>query len=117
MLAVRLGRKKNADGAMSLSIYDLDESARIASISFAVEHGAGIVLLRLVIEDQDNLPVGVKCGVIVIAELRGRDAVTREHHRSQDVGFKGRAAEEIDVVFGASPAETAHEGESALARI
>src|SRR5262249_9173126 len=98
MLAVRLGRKENAGSAVPFGVHYLDECARITSVSSAVEDGAGIIFLRLVIEDQDNFAVRVERGVGVISEFRRGDTVTGEGTRRPNLGFKRAATEELDIV-------------------
>src|SRR5712691_345222 len=99
MLAVWFGGEEHPDGAVLFGIQHFHQRARISRAAFAVEDRAGVVLLRLMVEDQDDLAARVERGVVVIAEFRGGNSEAGEGYRPKYRGFEGRSTEEIDAVF------------------
>ena len=72
-------------GTVHLRVDELYTSGRVLRISDAIEDRLRIVLLRLMIEDEDDLAFGVDIGVVVVVDPRRRDAVTRKDYGRSDV--------------------------------
>ena len=81
---------------MPLRVQHLEPDVRRGRISQAVEDRIGIVLLRLVIEDEDDLAARVQARVVVVMKLRSRDSEAGEHDRR---GCFHVAREEADEVL------------------
>jgi hypothetical protein len=73
-----LGDHEQRGGAMALRGPRLGPRVRVERESLAVERRVGVVLARLVIEDEHRLAAHVHARVVVIAELGGGDAVAGE---------------------------------------
>ena len=74
----RFGHHQQRGGPVPLGVRRLLPGVGVQGEAGAVERRVGIVLTRLVIEDEHRLAPHVHAGVVVVAELRCRDAVAGE---------------------------------------
>ena len=95
VLAIRLADDEEADGAVPLRVQSLETDVRRGRVADAVEDRIGVVLLRLVVEDEDDLSSRVEPRVIVVVELRGGDAEPGEHHRGGRFRVAREEADEV----------------------
>jgi hypothetical protein len=92
---------------VAVRVPQLRNVVEVTGVALAVEDGLQVVLLRLVIEDGDDLALGVDAGVVVVIELGSGDAVTGEHDRAGDrdlrrcVGDRFRRVEHFRVAVAA----------------
>jgi len=94
-LVVALACERPADRAVPLRVQDLEPDVRRGGVADAVEDRIGVVLLRLVVEDEDDLSSRVEPRVIVVVELRGGDAEPGEHHRGGRFRVAREEADEV----------------------
>ncbi len=69
MLAVRFGDDDERNSAVGLGVEEFYARRRISCVAGAVEDGLGIVLLRFVVEDENDLALGIDALVVVVAKL------------------------------------------------
>ncbi len=79
---VRIGRDQQRHRAMTLGDHHLGAGVRVARVALAVEDRIGVLLLRLMVEDQNDFAARVDARVIVIVKLGRGDAEAGEDHRS-----------------------------------
>lgn len=81
----RFGDEQHGRRAVDLGISGLRPGVRMKGETPAIEDGARVVLLRLVIEDKHGLARDVHRRVIVISDLRRRDPETCEDEAQSQV--------------------------------
>ena len=90
----RLGDHEHRSGAVALGIPCLRPGVGVQREPRPVEDGFRVVLLRFVIEDEHRLARHVQPGVVVVTELRRRDAVTGEDDGQREIDRLPRLREE-----------------------
>ena len=75
---MHIGHEEDADGPFLLGGQRLAELGRGLAHDDAVERALGVILARLVVEDQDDLVSDVQALVIVMAVFGGTDAESGE---------------------------------------
>src|SRR5262245_66443195 len=97
MSAIGLGHNENAYRAVSLRVLNLDPRGGVARVPGAIKDGVGVSLLRLVVEDQDNLPFRFKPGVVVIAKFGSGDAEAGENYFGGEISVLAIASQDVRV--------------------
>ena len=77
-LVTRVGHGDECDGSVPLGVEEFVVVVGIAGVAFAVEDGVVVGFLRFVVEDENDLALGVDSGVVVIVEFRSCYSETSE---------------------------------------
>jgi hypothetical protein len=95
-MVVRVGDVQDGKGPGLLRVESFPEIARVLRAHHSIEDAFRVLLARLVIEDEGDLPAEGLALEVVVPELRGADSVAGEHHFALDVPARAEAlGEEI----------------------
>jgi hypothetical protein len=95
MMPQRLTGDEHCDGAVTLRVGDLGEPPGVDRMPGAVEDGPRIVLLRFMVEHEDDAAADVEVRVVVVVVFRRRNSVAGEDHLRTDADIAAERAREV----------------------
>lgn len=92
MLAVWLGQDQHADCAVLLCVHGFHSRGGVTGVAGSVEDERWTVLLRLVVEEEDNLALHINACVIVVMKFGRGDAEGGEDYVCGDIHIMRKGA-------------------------
>jgi hypothetical protein len=108
---------QDCDGAVGLRVEPLDSRRSVHGEAGSQEYAVRVPLLRLAIEDDDDLPLGIQTRIVVIAVFGGGDAITREDHRGGEGDIVLEGALKIGAARQRFPLPLMHQRDGAVSGV